>query len=217
MLRRSQFHKTSVQQLGMAADDPRGHNSQAWTRDMRGMLSRHARVAVPSLIIEDMIGTMKGTKTSKRGNKYGRPQRGMGMVIRRGVVDKRHRFLAPASDLPIGGKSACIAKSAFAPLVENRSLPWAEIATTKQAPPYYSPKGEMFSHSMADMDMLDCVLRAGDINKLGSAWVGECAHVDHRLLLGVPSGLGPMPDIHWFHALYQWPQSAVLVLQGIVG
>ena len=55
------------------------------------MLRKQTRVMTPSLMIEDSIGTMKSTKTRKRGNKFGRPQRGMGMVIRHQVLDDRHK------------------------------------------------------------------------------------------------------------------------------
>ena len=216
MLRRSLFNKTSVVQLMMAADDHRGDTNLHWARDMRSMLSEHALVAVPSLMIEDMIGTMKGTKTKKRGNKYGRPQRGMGMVIRKHVVDKRHKFMAPTTDLPVGGKTTGLTKPSFHPMHENRSLPWNDIVGTKDPAPFYSPRAEMFSHNIADMVMLEAARKAGDINMVQQAWVGEVANVAHRLLLGMPSAGGADDHRLWFHVFYHYPQSAVLAWPGVL-
>ena len=159
LLRRSLFMKASVQQLCAAADDARGDDSPAWKADMLAMLTRHAQVALPTQVVEDIIGCMKGTKVKKKGNKFGRPQKGMYMSINKQVVDVRHHFSVPDSSMPVGGRTAELDKSSFQPTKENNSMQWGEVVSTKTVPPYYSPKGENYAHSIADLKLLDHAIK----------------------------------------------------------
>lgn len=213
MLKRHIFNKVSVVQLSMAAEDSRGECSE-WLSDLLGVLRSHTRIAVPSRLIEDMIGTMKSTKTSKRGNKYSRPQRGMGMVIRKKVVDGRHGWTAPCPELPVGGKTTKLSRQAFEAQAANRSLNFNEIVGTVAAAPYYSPKPEMFAHNVSDLASIDAAAAAGDINKVAGCWLGEVAAVDHRLLVGVPHSTGDASRMQWYHVLTYYPRSSILAWPG---
>lgn len=80
--RRHLCHKVSVKQLQKALQDPT-YPSLEWACRFKALLARRARIAAPTLFIEDAIGTQKGVRTYQRGNKFSRPQRCMAMVLKK--------------------------------------------------------------------------------------------------------------------------------------
>jgi len=98
---------------------------------------------------------MKDTGVKKKGNKFDRPQKGMWMNIKKKVVNERHNFTAPDTTMLVGSRTMELDESAFQPAKEDHSMEWGKIVGAKPVPPYYSPKGDNFSHSIADMKLLD--------------------------------------------------------------
>lgn len=207
MLRRHCFQKTSVVQFKHAFADPAASTPQ-WKEDFKKLVLSHARVAVPTVAVVDLIGTQKSVKTLKRGSKYARVEKSMAIVIRKGVLEKRHRWTVPARDVPLGPKTARISNLAFHAKAKARSMPFNNVVSTKQAANYYSPAAENVSHNVADLAVLrDCHSR-GDSNLVDAAWIGEVASVPHKLMLGVPSAAGTSTT--WYHLLFHYTKSGVI-------
>lgn len=209
--RRHMFRKTSVAQLLMAYKDPQFGTPQ-WKSDFRELLKAHARVAAPTTIIEDLIGTQKGVRTYRQGSKYNRPQRAMAAVLHRDVLNKRHRWHVPDRDVPTGAKSLHIDHSAFAPKVSGRSLPFNDIVTTKGQAPYYTAKAECIAQNISDLALLSQAHKAGDLTMVENSWVGEVAAVEHKLLAFIDTGsfLGSLDRV-W---VTSFPQESSPVRQG---
>ena len=102
----------------------------------------------------------------------------------------------------------------FGPSMATRSMPWSEIVGSRQEAPYYSPKAEMFSTNVADLALLSDLASLGDMNRAADTWVGDVAAVEHRLLIRKRPEENLGKEGVWFHALYHWPMSAVLVWPG---
>lgn len=216
MLRRHMFQKASVRQVCVAAEDPRGQ-CDAWLADLVQVVRQHASVALPTCVIEDMIGTMESTKMSEWGNKYSRPQRGMAMCIRKGVVDQRHSWQAPPTQHPVGGKTTRLSRPAFHATRNSRCMDWHATVGAQSCAHWCSPKPEVFSHIVADLSTIDAAIRTGDINVLSQAWTRSVASVDNKLVIGVPRSQEPGAEVDWYHVLYQHPRSAMLVWPGHLG
>ena len=209
MLKRHMMKKVSVQQLTMAVRDPaRTAKPAQWKKDFSIVLHDHARVTCPTQVVEDGFGAMKAAKTYKMANRVRKPERSFAKVIDGHIIDKKHKFTTPSCDVPFAGKTTRLAPSAFKQPREMRSMGWQDIVSTTSSPPYYSPKGDVFAKNIADLEFLD--LCGPDKNNAKHAWLGVLAHVSHKLLAGIRQ----KGKLKWFHLLFHYPCSSVLVWPG---
>ena len=91
LLSRHLLTKVSSVQLLRALEDPAAGGAQ-WLASVRRVLQARARVAVPSKVIEDAIGAMKNIVIPKQANRLRRPERSMGIVLKRRVLYDRHMW-----------------------------------------------------------------------------------------------------------------------------
>lgn len=139
--------------------------------------------------IEDLTGTQKAAATHKLGAKFSTPQRAMGIVLRKKVLDERYKWSVPDTTLPLGGKSLRITKDAWFAKARDRSLPWNSIVSTRALAPFYSPKAENMGQQVTDLVLIEAAGRAGDLDLLRNSWVGQVALTQHKLLLRVGTGI----------------------------
>jgi hypothetical protein len=123
---------------------------------------------------EEMIGSQKNNKEVKMGRKFRKPEYSFAAPIRTEVLQTRNHFKTITLDMPLGCHTERLEDDCFYPNASKRSLPFQEIATTSQAPDYYSPSAQNVNCPHADTIMLrelppqvSCRLFVG---RLGSCW-----------------------------------------------
>ena len=210
LIRRHLFQKPSVQQLVDALQDP-AYGSAEWKSDFRAMVRSHARVAVPSLAIEESIGVQKTVKVKKRGSKFGRPQKCFHKVITSGLFQKQHRWKVPKQDIPVGAKTEVLDESVFKAKTKHRSCNWNSVVTCNSIAPCYSAKAENFSQNVTDLPLLASVDEKNDFSLVERSYFAELSMVEHRLLVGVPLPIG---GFSWFQALFYFPDSSAVLWPG---
>lgn len=216
IFQRSMFQKTSVTQLVKAVQDP-GFMTDNWLENFKKMLHSHNRVACPTQLIECIIGAQKGIKTFRRANRIRRPERMMGVVLRKEVLKQKgtnnRHWDTPSGDIPVETKMTRLTKDAWRPEIKKRSLPWNEVVSTSQTAAWYSPSHENFSQNVCDLQMLQDAAKQGLLHQLGDAWIGKVATVEHRLLINVDvdgaRGVG-----QWYQALHHFNSSSILCWPG---
>ena len=165
LLRRHLGQKLSVLQLQQAFDD-KAYLSKAWEAKIMALLFNRSKIAVPSLIIEDMIGTQKNANTWKMGNKFCKPQRCMANVLKHGVLDKRHNWTVPDTCTPIGGKTSKVPREVYKASEGSHSMDWNGMVSTSSSAPWYSPKPENWSVNVADLQLLEDSFDASDLSMI---------------------------------------------------
>ena len=182
--------KSSVQALEHSFKDPT-FPSQAWKMDFKKVQKDHAACAVPTVIIEEINGVMKGIGVKKLGNKTRKPSKCMALTIGSKLIDERYDWKVPCTDGQLGAKMSVTKDSCFKAERSNRTMDWNSMVSTNPATSWFSPKAENVNQPCADLDMLDGAKRLGDFELVAQAWIGSIAEVKRHLIVELlgPSGL----------------------------
>ena len=131
---RSVFHLVPTQQglIGIRRSDSK------ITPEFETMVETHVRGPISTSIIEEGFGIVKNNPELTGTSKYSRPPRAMGALVTSKLVDERFKYQAvdTCNALP---KSTKLPDSAWRCPANHQSLPFDEIVTTNQVPPYPSP------------------------------------------------------------------------------
>ena len=90
----------------------------------------------------------------KLGNKFGRPQRCMGIVLQKRLLETRFKYQSPLADTPLQTLGAQLPREAFETAHERQTLPFHEIVSTSPKPPWPSPGAA--NANIMHIDMYTC-------------------------------------------------------------
>ena len=148
--KRNVFVKLSIDQMSQCltatADRP--------TPELLSLIEKRTSLMLGSLMCEEMIGSQKNNKEVKMGRKFRKPEYSFAAPIRTEVLQTRNHFKTISLDMPLDSHTERLADDCFYPNASKRSLPFQEIATTSQAPDYYSPSAQNVNCPHADTIML---------------------------------------------------------------
>ena len=88
--KRNPFDKTSNKQMGHAADEV-STNSEALA-DMVDVIAEHRKCALPTQVVEDIIGAGKNNTKARYGPKFRAPEAAPAAALRAQVLNDRHDF-----------------------------------------------------------------------------------------------------------------------------
>ena len=202
---RSVFQQLSVLQLA------NGLKESGWglNPDVERLLTERSRTCFGTQIVEDVNNVQKndrslGGAARSSSNHFRRPESSMAAALARQVVNKIHHFNPIDIKEAIARKTAALASNVFESA--HGSMPWNSIATTKQAPSYFSPGAENFCLPSADLALVREVCRTNTIPDIGDAWLGLWCRCSHQVLFRWKDA----PHA-WFFGLHHFPDSAILV------
>ena len=210
LIQRHPFQKSSCRQLISAWVD---RDTPNFAVDLRALQRSHCRVACPTQLVEDMIGTAKNAKVVKMAQKFRRPELAMASILQHKVITQKHRWHTVNAETPIGPKSVRLDDSCFKAKVAHRSMDWQKVCSHERAPGFYSPKAENYSTNHADLPLLKACVEAGDVNLAADAWMADLFSVGHRVVFRLPSELPKYAGV-WYHALHHFDKSSVLAWPG---
>ena len=107
--------------------------------DFKRKVQIRARLAGQTVLVEETIGDMKNRELTRRTSLFRRPETCYFLSLHRGALSERSDWSTPPFDTPLGSKSSRWLSCAFEVERKNRSLPFDEIASTKQKTEYPSP------------------------------------------------------------------------------
>ena len=210
LLRRHVGHKPMVKQFQQSLQDIR---KPSYQEDITSITRKRGRVATGTHIVEEVIGSQKSCKRLKLSCKYKRPEKGMLTTLEHHVLDGRHKYETAPVDQPSTQRGA-LPPNAFGYDFSSRSLPFHEVASTSQTPPFYSTNGNTFSTHHADPPMFREIKQKYDSNWniVAEAWQGDIMDVGHRFIVQHVDE----PGDRWLHAWFHFPSSTCLFWPGTV-
>ena len=209
VLSRHCFEETSNKQLHLLLEQGQWKASQALKDHIRNRFSGLAATQ----LVEDAFGEMKNAKILKGGPRFRKPERAMGVVLAKEVIQKRHKFDPVPSGSFAAGLANKLPKDAFRAPSDSWSDHWGSIASTHSSTEWYSPGATSWCTPVADLICLQHVDAIKDTNTLRYAWQGSLFQFSHGFVFknvgsGQPQEQWYVPGLHMSDScIICWPMA----------
>lgn len=184
--------------------------------DFLELIRRRSHIIGGSSLCEELIGSMKNTRSIANHTLYRRPEASFHAALRSKAIEKRHRYDGVTPDRPLEARTLRLPATAFRAKREGRSFDFGHIASTRPSPGWWSPSVPKMNCPVGDLYMLREAATTS-LFAAETARLGGIAQASHKVVLRRKSGSGARssrdltPDATWYYALFHFPSSCISV------
>jgi hypothetical protein len=185
------------------------HAGYEMTSQLRERLLEDFTGLFQTQVVEDINAIMKNCTELVACRRQRKQATLFAHVLQSGLVTQRHKFENPKGNVPTVMRSTKLSDETWHPSAAC-SIDITDLAGTAASTEWWSPGPPNVTTPDADCFVLRELKAADRLAELDNLWMGELCDASNKMILAYVCGEGPA-DYEYYHALFHWPTSGVLL------